>query len=78
MRLLVGSRTGVLGVPGIFAIVVGAATLIVNADIIFDDALDVPQVEAAILDAGTALRASWPRGHLRLPQSCRRHEITTR
>lgn len=40
-------------------IVVGPSTLIVNADIIFDDALDVPQVEAAIVDASTALRANW-------------------
>ena len=60
MRLLVSRRPGVLGVPDIFAIVVGPSTLIVNGDIIFDDALDVPQVEAAIVDAGAALRAAWP------------------
>ena len=60
MRVLVARRPGVLAVPDIFAIVVGPSTLIVNGDIVFDDALDVPQVEAAIVDAGAALRASWP------------------
>lgn len=60
MRLVVSSQPGVVGVPDIFAIIVGPSTLIVDGDVIFDDALDVPQVEKTIVNAATALRASWP------------------
>jgi cation diffusion facilitator family transporter len=60
MRRVVSSQQGVIGVPDIFAIVVGPASLIVDGDVIFDDTLDVPQVEEAIVDAAAALRAAWP------------------
>ena len=60
MILLVSKQAGVVGVPDIFAIVVGPASLIVDGDVIFDDALDVPRVEQAIVDAAAALRSSWP------------------
>ena len=60
MRLLVSTQGGVVGVPDIFAIVVGPGSLIVDGDVIFDDALDVPSVEKAIVEAATSLRRSWP------------------
>ena len=46
MRRLVGAQPGVVGVPDLFAIVVGPSSLIVDADVIFDDGLDVPRVES--------------------------------
>ena len=60
MRVLVSKQAGVVGVPDIFAIVVGPGSLIVDGDVIFDDALDVPSVEKAIVEAATSLRRSWP------------------
>ncbi len=60
MRAVVGSQVGIIGVPDIFAIVVGPASLIVAGDVIFDDALDVPEVEAAIVNAAAELRHHWP------------------
>ena len=60
MRDLVQRQPGVQGVPDIFAVVVGPATLIVDGDVIFDDALDVPAVEDVIVHAAAALRTVWP------------------
>jgi hypothetical protein len=60
MRLVVGSRPGILSVPDIFAIVVGPSSVIVDGDVVFDDALDVPAVEAIIVSAAADLRAQWP------------------
>jgi cation diffusion facilitator family transporter len=60
MRTVVANQAGIIGVPDIFAIVVGPASLIVAGDVIFDDALDVPRVESAIVDAAAELRRSWP------------------
>jgi cation diffusion facilitator family transporter len=60
MRDLVGARAGVVAVPDLFAIVVGPSSVIVDADVIFDDVLTVPQVEAIIVDAAATLRARWP------------------
>jgi divalent metal cation (Fe/Co/Zn/Cd) transporter len=54
------SRYGVLAVPDLFAIVVGPGSLIVDADLVFDDGLNVPEVEDAIVAAAAALRARWP------------------
>ena len=59
MRTVVGAQAGIIGVPDIFAIVVGPASLIVGGDVIFDDALDVPKVESAIVDAASELRKFW-------------------
>ena len=39
--------------------VVGPALVIVDADVIFEDGLTVPQVEQIIVDAAAALRARW-------------------
>ena len=60
MRALVAAQPDVVDVPDLFAVVVGPASLIVNGDITFGDALDVPAVERAIMAAAAALRERWP------------------
>jgi cation diffusion facilitator family transporter len=60
MRAVVRQQAGVQAVPDLFAIFVGPATLMVDGDVIFDDALDVPAVESAIVTAAAALRHGWP------------------
>ena len=59
MRTLVGAQPGVVAVPDLFAMVVGPAIVIVDADVIFEDGLTVPQVEQIIVDAAAALRTRW-------------------
>lgn len=49
-----------MAVPDLFAIVVGPCSLIVDADAIFEDGLNVPQVELVIVDATVALRTKRP------------------
>jgi cation diffusion facilitator family transporter len=60
MRLIVTQQSGIVAVPDIFAIVIGPGTLVVDGDVIFDDRLDVSQVEASLVRAADALRATWP------------------
>jgi cation diffusion facilitator family transporter len=60
MRRVVASMPGVVEVPDLFAVVVGPLSVIVDADVVFDDALDVPQVETIIVSAANALRVIWP------------------
>jgi cation diffusion facilitator family transporter len=60
MTQIVSGQPGVEAVPDLFAIVVGPGTVIVDGDVIFEDSLDVPAVEASIVLAATALRQSWP------------------
>ena len=60
MRAVVSRQPGVLAVPDIFAVVVGPASLIVDGDVVFDDQLDVPAVEAVIVSAAMELRAEIP------------------
>jgi cation diffusion facilitator family transporter len=60
MRRIVGAQAGIEGVPDLFGIVIGPATVIVNSDVVFADGLDVPAVEAAIVSAAAALRREWP------------------
>ena len=60
MREVVVSQAGVVEVPDLFAVVVGPASLIVNGDVTFEDALDVPDVEEAIMRSAAALGARWP------------------
>jgi len=47
-------------VPDIFAVVVGPSSLIFDGDVVFDDDLDVPKVEAIIVAAAAAMRHQWP------------------
>jgi len=60
MRGIVAAQEGVAGVADLFAVVVGPASLIVNGDVIFDDELDVPAVEATIRRSADELRKRWP------------------
>ena len=60
MRLVVSRQPGIIEVPDLFAIVVGPGMLVVDGDVVFDDSLDVPRVEAAIVEVAAALRAAWP------------------
>ncbi len=60
MRVVVAGQRGVVGVPDLFAAVVGPESLVISGDVIFDDDLDVPQVERAIVAAASALRRQWP------------------
>jgi cation diffusion facilitator family transporter len=60
MRALIGEQAGVVGVPDVFAVVVGPSSVIVDGDVVFDDHLDVPQVEAVIVAAAAGLRRQWP------------------
>jgi cation diffusion facilitator family transporter len=60
MRSAIAAQSGVADVPDLFAIVVGPATLVVDGDVTFDDALSVPEVEATIERAAAALRSAWP------------------
>ena len=60
MRGIVAAQQGVVDVPDLFAIVLGASSLIVNGDVVFDDDLDVPAVEDAIMRSAAALGDRWP------------------
>ena len=60
MRDVVRQQAGVEAVPDLFAVFVGPATLMVAGDVIFEDTLDVPAVEAAIVTAAAVLRKGWP------------------
>ena len=60
MRALIADCTGVVSVPDVFAVVVGPSIVIVDGDVVFDDDLDVPAVEAVIVAAAAGLRRRWP------------------
>lgn len=60
MRDIVASQPGIIDVPDLFAVVVGPSSLIVDGDVTFADALDVPAVEQTIARANSALRERWP------------------
>ena len=60
MRGLIAECVGVVSVPDVFAVVVGPSLLIVDGDVVFDDDLDVPDVEAVIVGAAAGLRERWP------------------
>jgi cation diffusion facilitator family transporter len=59
MRGIVADQDGVADVADLFAVVVGPSSLIVNGDVIFDDELDVPAVEATIRRSADELRKRW-------------------
>jgi cation diffusion facilitator family transporter len=60
MRHIIAAQEGVVDVPDLFAIVIGPSSLIVDGDVTFADALNVPAVEQAIEIAAAALRERWP------------------
>jgi cation diffusion facilitator family transporter len=60
IQSVIAAQQGVLGVPDLFAVVVGPSTLIVDGDVTFRDELTVPEVEAVIDRASAELRSRWP------------------
>ena len=60
MSRIVALQPGVVGVPDLFAVVVGPSSLIVDGDVIFADDLTVPGLEQAVGRATVALRERWP------------------
>jgi divalent metal cation (Fe/Co/Zn/Cd) transporter len=60
MRSVIAAQAGVVDVPDLLAVVVGPATLVVDGDITFEDALTVPEVEAALARVETDLKARRP------------------
>ena len=60
MRQIIAAQEGVVDVPDLFAVVIGPSSLIVDGDVTFADALNVPAVEQTIKTAAAALRERWP------------------
>ena len=60
MRKIIEAQAGVVKVPDLFAVFVGASSVIVNGDVTFGDSLNVPAVEEAIVQVAAALRERWP------------------
>jgi hypothetical protein len=60
MRGVIADFAAVVVVPDVVAVVVGPSSVIVDGDVVFDDGLDVPDVEAVIVAAATELRRRWP------------------
>jgi cation diffusion facilitator family transporter len=60
MVQMIAAQEGVIGVPDLFAVVVGPSSLIVDGDVIFADELNVPAVEQSIIRSAAALRERWP------------------
>jgi divalent metal cation (Fe/Co/Zn/Cd) transporter len=60
IRSNIGQCAGVVAVPDVFAVVVGPSSVIVDGDVVFEDDLDLPQVEAVIVAAAAQLRRRWP------------------
>ena len=60
MVKIIAAQPGVIGVPDLFAVVVGPSSLIVDGDVIFADELNVPAVEQTIIRSAAALRERWP------------------
>src|SRR5262249_18536593 len=59
MRSVIAAQPGVVDVPDLVSVVVGPATLVVNGDITFEDALAVPEVETALAQIETELKTRW-------------------
>jgi divalent metal cation (Fe/Co/Zn/Cd) transporter len=60
MRSVVASQTGVVEVSDLFAIVVGAMSVVVDGNVIFQDELSAAVVEQTIIHANEELRRRWP------------------
>jgi divalent metal cation (Fe/Co/Zn/Cd) transporter len=60
MRSVVASQTGVVEVLDLFAIVVGAMSVVVDGNVIFDDNLFAAVVEQTIIHTNEELRKRWP------------------
>ncbi|HWD94890.1 MAG TPA: cation transporter [Acidimicrobiales bacterium] len=60
MRSLVSSQEGVVEVSDLFAIVVGAMSVVVDGNVIFQDDLSAAVVEQTIIHTNVELRKRWP------------------
>ncbi|HEY1763204.1 MAG TPA: cation transporter [Acidimicrobiales bacterium] len=60
MRSLVASQEGVADVPDLFAIIVGAMSVVVDGNVIFHDDLSAAVVEQTIVHVNEELRKRWP------------------
>lgn len=60
MRHIIAAQDGVIDIPDLFAVVIGPSSLIVDGDVTFAAALNVPAVEQSIKSAAAALRERWP------------------
>jgi divalent metal cation (Fe/Co/Zn/Cd) transporter len=60
MRSLVASQEGVAEVPDLFAIIVGAMSVVVDGNVIFHDDLSAAVVEQTIIHVNEELRKRWP------------------
>jgi cation diffusion facilitator family transporter len=60
MRGVIAAQPGVVAVADLFAVVVGPVMIVVDGDVIFEDELNVPDIEASIDNAGNELRSRWP------------------
>jgi len=60
MSRVIAEQDGVVGVPDLFAVVIGPSSLIVDGDVIFADDLDVPSLEKTIMRCVAALKERWP------------------
>jgi cation diffusion facilitator family transporter len=60
MSQVISEQAGVVDVPDLFAVVIGPSSLVVDGDVTFADALDVPAVEQTILHCVHVLRERWP------------------
>ena len=60
MRKIIAAQAGVDDVPDLFAVVIWPSSLIVDGDVTFADAMDVPAVEQTIKAAAVAFRERWP------------------
>jgi cation diffusion facilitator family transporter len=60
MRSLVASQEGVADVPDLFAIIVGAMSVVVDGNVIFHDDLSAAVVEQTIIHVNDELRKRWP------------------
>jgi cation diffusion facilitator family transporter len=60
MRSVVASQPGVVEVSDLLAIVVGAMSVVVDGNVIFDDNLSAAVVEQTIIHSNEELRKRWP------------------
>jgi cation diffusion facilitator family transporter len=61
MRSVIAAQPGVIGVPDLFAVVIGPSSLVVDGDIMLAANLDISAAEETIKRGVLALRERWPR-----------------
>jgi divalent metal cation (Fe/Co/Zn/Cd) transporter len=60
MRTAIAAQPGVVDVPDLIGVGIGPATLVVDGDVTFEDALTVPEVETVLSTVIEELRSRWP------------------